>query len=501
MKTESTKSVKEHWPVVVAALLLAGLPSRAAASVTLETLTYHADSARRGEFVVPALSWNRARGLHRDLAFHARIAGHVYAQPLYFRDSVGRPILLVATESDTVYALDAMSGRTLWQRTLGRPVRLQSLPCGNINPLGITGTPVIDTARRAVYLDAMLQDPRSGAPTHELFALALASGSTLPGWPVDVAALLERQGFTFDSRTQNQRGALIVLGNRVYVPYGGNSNDCGRYHGWIVGVSLDAPRQSVSWHTRAQGGGIWAPGGIASDGTALYFATGNTMNARTWGYGEAVFRLPPSLVFAGARASFFAAKNWRELNADDADLGGTAPMLFDVNGRRYGLALGKDGNAYLLDRDDLGGFGASLVRERVSSWRTITAAAEYPAGNGAMIAFEAPGSACPMPLTQGDLTVLAVSPGAHPVLRTAWCGIVSGRGAPIVTTTDGRHDPIVWVLGAQGDERLHGFRGDDGRPLYVSQILPGLREFVTPIVTQHRLYVGADDAVYAFDIP
>lgn len=481
----------------VMVLLLVSLEARAA-SATSETLSYHADSSRRGQFVAAALSWNRARDLHLDPAFHPHIAGHVYAEPLYFRDSSGPGMLLVATENDTVYALDASSGTTLWQRTLGRPVRLEELPCGNINPLGITGTPVIDVARHAVYLDAMMRDPRSGAPTHELFALALANGSTLPGWPVDVAALLRRQGFAFDPSTQNQRGALIVVGKRVYVPYGGNSNDCGRYHGWVIGVSLENPQQFVSWHTRAQGGGIWAPGGIASDGKGLYFATGNTMGARTWGDGEAVFRLPPSLVFADASTEFFAAKNWRQLNAEDADLGGTAPVLFDAGGRHYALALGKDGNAYLLDRDNLGGFGASVVSERVSSWHIITAAAEYPAAEGAMIALEAPGSDCPTPAAQGDLTVIEVSAGARPALTTAWCGAVSGRGAPIVTTTDGRHDPIVWVLGAQGDERLHGFQGDDGRALFVSQILPGLREFATPTVTRHRLYVGADDTVYAF---
>ena len=479
------------------ALLLANLASRAA-SPTLETLTYHEDPARRGAFVVPALNFSLARRLRLDRSFQPDIAGHVYAQPLYVRGVSGPPVLLVATESDTVYALDAVSGRTLWQRTLGRPVRLGSLPCGNINPLGITGTPVIDAAHRTLYLDAMMQDPRSGAPTHELFALSLENGATLPGWPIDVASLLKRHGFAFDPSVQNQRGALMALGGRVYVPYGGNSNDCGRYHGWVIGVSLDNPRRSVIWHTAAWGGGVWAPGGIASDGQVLYFATGNTMGAHTWGNGEAVFRLPPSLDFSGAPREFFAASNWRQLNADDADLGGTAPVLFDIGEHRYALALGKDGEAYLLDRGDLGGFGASLVSERVSTWRIITAAAEYPDAGDAMIAFEAPGSDCPTPAAQGDLTVIAVSPGAHPVLRTAWCGLVSGRGAPIVTSTDGRHDPIVWVLGAQGDERLHAFRGDDGRTLYISQILPGLREFATPIVTQHRLYVGADNTVYAF---
>ena len=31
---------------------------------------------------------------------------------------------------------------------LGPPVALSALPCGNIDPLGITGTPVIDERRR-----------------------------------------------------------------------------------------------------------------------------------------------------------------------------------------------------------------------------------------------------------------------------------------------------------------------------------------------------------------
>lgn len=472
-----------------------------AASPTLETLTYHADRARRGEFLVPALNWNRARDLQPDTAFHPHIRGHVYAQPLDWQEPSGRRTLLVATENDTVYALDAASGKTLWRRTLGQPVRLGSLPCGNIDPLGITGTPAIDAARHAVYLDAMLEDPRTGAPSHELFALSLADGSILSGWPVDVASLLERRGLAFDPRTENQRGALIVLGGRVYVPYGGNWGDCGRYHGWVIGVSLDHPHRAVSWHTVAQAGGIWAPGGISSDGRSLYFATGNTMDTRVWGDGEGIFRLPPSLAFSGGADEFFAPKNWRQLDHEDADLGGVAPVLFDLGSRRYALALGKDGKAYLLDRGDLGGFGASLASARVSSSRIVTAAAEYPAAGGAMIAFEAPGSDCPAGAARGDLTVIEVSRGAHPRIRTAWCGAVRGRGTPIVTTTDGRDDPIVWVLGAQGDARLHGLRGTDGRTLFVSRALPGLEEFATPVATAHRLYVGADNTVYAFDFP
>ena len=83
-------------------------------------------------------------------------------------------------------------------------------------------------------------------------------------------------------------------------------------------------------------------------------------------------------------------------------------------------------------------------------------------------------------------------------MTTAWCGAVKGRGSAIVTTTDGRANPIVWMLGAEGDDRLHAFRGDTGAPIVASQPMSGLRHFQTLIATQDRIYVGADGRVYAF---
>ncbi len=77
--------------------------------------------------------------------------------------------------------IDAKSGNQLWTRSLGRPVALSTQPCGNIDPLGITGTPVIDEATQAVYLAAMVGDA-SGAH-HRVFALSLKDGAPLPGWP------------------------------------------------------------------------------------------------------------------------------------------------------------------------------------------------------------------------------------------------------------------------------------------------------------------------------
>lgn len=476
--------------------LAAALPARAAPP-TAQVLTYHAGGGRRGNFVVPALTWRRARGLRPDRRFQARIEGHVYAQPLYWSARPGRAMLLVVTESDTVYALDAVSGRTLWRRTLGRPVPLQSVPCGNIDPLGITGTPVIDPRRRAVYLDALVRPAGSGAPTHEIFGLSLADGAVLAGWPVDVGAALARRGLRFDARVQGERGALAILHDTVYVPYGGRDGDCGRYRGWVVGVKLDPPRVIGSWHTPALAGGIWAPAGVSSDGHSLYVTTGNTMEATSWGGGEAVIRLTPSLHFTGATADFFAPGDWRALDARDADLGGVSPLLFDMGGAGYVLALGKDGNAYLLDRRNLGGFDGALAVAHVSDSQIRAASAQFPVAGGAMIAFRGQGSDCPG-RAHGDLTVLKVTATSPPRITTAWCAAVRGHGAPIVTTTDGRHDPIVWMLGAAGDGRLYGFRGDTGRRLFVSARLPGLRRFQTLIATAHRLYVAADGTVYAF---
>jgi hypothetical protein len=162
------------------------------------------------------------------------------------------------------------------------------------------------------------------------------------------------------------------------------------------------------------------------------------------------------------------------------------------------MALGKDGRAYLLDRRNLGGIGGSLVAALVSAAPIRTAPAAYPAADGTYVAFEGPGARCPVRQGRGGVTVLRLRAGTPPAIDTAWCGALSGAGAPIVTTTDGRANSIVWILGAEGDNRLHGFRGDTGETLFTSPPLAGLRHFQTLIAADNRLFVGADGRLYAF---
>jgi hypothetical protein len=465
---------------LLAAIVAVALSTQGASAQDQSVLTYHGDARRSGNFVIPALTYDRARSLQLDRAFDARVVGHVYAQPLYWRGSGSNDaMILVASEDDVVQAFDANTGKELWRRSVGRPVARSLLPCGNINPLGITGTPVIDPATETIYFDAAVE--RESEPRHEIFGLSLRDGAIPPGWPVDVADALATSGRHFDPRTQNQRAALSLLDGNISVAFGGHFGDCGDYHGWVVGLPLHDASKIVSFETRARGGGIWAPGGMAVVGHDIFFATGNTFGAGTWNDGEAVFRVDPDLQRRTSTRDYFAPPDWKTLDAADADLGGSNPLPLDIPGAAGGqallLALGKDRKAYILDRNDLGGIGGQLAAEIVSERSIITSPIAYPVGNDVFVAFQASGTHCPEQGRDRGITVLRISSGSPPTINTAWCASLSGRGSPIATTTDGHSNPIVGILGAEGDNRLHAFRGDTGEPLYASEPLSGLRHF------------------------
>lgn len=487
--------------VLMAGLFALALSPLSAIAQDSSVLTYHGDNSRSGQYVVPTLSWEKAKSVQLDRAFNAHVAGSMYAQPLYWHPSgANTGMLFAATEDDVVQAFDATDGKELWRRVVGRPVRPSSLPCGNIDPLGITGTPVVDPTTQAIYFDAAVE--RENGPRHELFAVSTKDGSVLPGWPIDVDDLLQKAGRHFDPSVHNQRAAVTLLDGTVYVAFSGHFGDCGNYHGWVVGISLREPGKHVSFETRGRGGGIWATGGLSVSEHDIYFATGNTLGAPTWSDGEAVFHVGSDLRRSDDKKDYFAPSDWKTLDAGDADLGGSNPLPLNLSGaggrRALILALGKDGKAYLLDRSSLGGVGGQVAAETVSQSSIVTSPAAYRVGDDVFVAFQASGAHCPQPGRGHDLTVLKIAAGAPPAVATAWCGAIRGRGSPIVTSTDGHSDPIVWMLGAEGDNRLHAFRGDTGEPIFVSEPLSGLRRFQTLIATRDRLYVGADGRIYAF---
>ena len=480
--------------------LLSSGPRASAASV----LQYHRDLARDGVYVEGTLTSAAAATLYRDPTFTASTQGATYAQPLYLDGArSGRDLILVATEENRVYALDASSGAAVWSRQLAAPVPLSALPCGNIDPLGITGTPVIDPASRTVFLDAMTTPDGGTTKRHLVFGLSVDDGSTRPGYPVDVAAALAHRGRAFDSAVQNQRGALALVSGTLYVPYGGHFGDCGNYHGWVVGIPVADPGAVRAWRTKARGGGVWAPGGVASDGTSLFVTTGNTVGAATWSGGESIIRLHPSLVFGTRRVDHFTPPDWRALDANDVDLGGTGPILLDLPGARPSalvVGLGKDGKAYLANRARLGGVRRAPATATVASDEIITGAAAYTTPRATYVVFKGAGAHCPG--SAGDLTAIRIGAASPPTIATAWCATQHGTGSPIVTTVDGHTGAIVWSVGAEGDDRLHGFDGDTGETVFgggsADDVMGPIARFATPIAVQGRIFVAGTSAVYAF---
>jgi outer membrane protein assembly factor BamB len=411
--------------------------------------------------------------------------------------------MYVATESNQVSALDAVTGAAVWRVSLGTPVPLSKLPCGNIDPLGVTGTPIVDATSRTLYVAAMTTPDGGTTARHRVFALSVDDGSVKADWPVDVQGTTFGSA-TFDSKVQNQRGALALIGGRLYVPYGGHYGDCGNYHGWLIGISTANPADRGAWATTAEGGGAWSPSGVASDGSSLFIATGNTFGATTWSGGEAVLRFTTGPVFGGTAADFFAPSDWKNLDSGDVDIGGTGPVLIDLPGATPSalvVALGKNGVLYVLDRSALGGVGGQLSSTLVASNEIINAAVAWTGPAGATVAFKGDGIGCPAGQS-GDLTAALIRPSSKPTGAVRWCANQGGLGSPMVSTTDGSASPIVWSLGAEGDLRLHGFDGDTGAVVFAgggaSDKLGPVRRYQTPILAGGKIYVAGDGAVYAF---
>ncbi|MHB8587725.1 MAG: outer membrane protein assembly factor BamB family protein [Candidatus Dormibacteraceae bacterium] len=280
------------------------------------------------------------------MAWTARLDGAVYASPLIVAGHV-----LAATENNTVYALDLFSGSVVWKIHLGEPAAASSLPCGDIGPVtGITGTPAADPVAGRLYVVAFLSSHH-----HMLFTLSLADGSVVSQQDIDPAGS--------NPAVQQERGALALGADFVYVPLGGLYGDCGPYHGYLVGVPLNGGAAVAYEVPSAREAGIWSPQGstIGPDGS-VYVVSGNGASESTFDYSNAVIELSPDL---RSVVSYFAPSNWAELNAGDTDLGSVGATVLPSLG--LVLAIGKEGVAYVLKSGRLGGVGGQVVSRRVCS--------------------------------------------------------------------------------------------------------------------------------------
>jgi hypothetical protein len=478
--------------LVVALLCTAIFPTNAQVNVTQE----HNNLSRDGLYIDRTFTPANAAGLTRDLNFNGTISGNVYAQPLYIEGGPHGAMVIAVTESNNVYALDANDGSIIWQRNLG-PAVTSGLPCGNITPLGITGTPVVDLASRSLFLDAMID---GATKKHFVYSLNVDTGATNPNSPVDLNATANYNGTTFTSLVENERGGLAIANGILYVSFSGHAGDCGTYHGWVVGIPINNPSNVRAWTTHAIGGGIWGHGGVASDGTNMFVITGNTFNTnQVWGGGEAIIRLQAGPIFSGTPTNYWAPTNWFSLDQTDTDLGGCSATLIDVPGAtpsQLVLALGKDGMAYLLNRNNLGGITAPVASENLPTAVRGQSAATYHTSQGTYFVFHTENNA---------VAAYKVTPTNPPTMVPAWSVSQTGLGSAWVTSTDGTSNAIVWVAGGGGDGRLHAYNGDTGNVIYAgggaNEIMSGTRKWNTGIIARGRIYYPADNKIYAFKVP
>ena len=153
--------------------------------------------------------------------------------------------------------------------------------------------------------------------------------------------------------------------------------------------------------------------------------------------------------WSGLPSDYWAPTNWLDLDNGDLDLGAVSAMLIDVPGANPSqlvLALGKDGNAYLLNRNNLGGIAAPVAQlSGVGPGPHGKSAATYTTSQGTYFVFRLDY------FGNSTLNAYKITPTTPPTIVSAWSVSQNGRGSPWVTTTDGTNSAIVWVVGAEGD--------------------------------------------------
>jgi outer membrane protein assembly factor BamB len=191
---------------VIAGSCLAVLSGVVSTNAQVNVTQFHNHASRDGLYVDSAFTPSAAANLTRDLNFDGTIEGVVYAQPLYIENGpCGRAMVIAVTLSNNVYALDALDGTIIWQRNVGPPVPLGDLDCGpKFDLMGIIGTPIVDLASRALFLDAMTTPDGGTTKQHLIISLNVDTGDINPGWPVDVGATASYNGINFTAEIQHR---------------------------------------------------------------------------------------------------------------------------------------------------------------------------------------------------------------------------------------------------------------------------------------------------------
>jgi len=415
------------------------------AAVGADWTTYHRDNARSG--YLPDMPDPQ----QLTVAWNTPLDGAVYAEPLV----VGGHII-VATENNSLYSLNADTGQVEWQTNIGNPATRSELPCGNIDPLGITGTPVYDSASGLIFAVAELS-----GPMHLLVGVDAHTGEIKVRRSADVAGM--------EPAPHQQRAALALAQGMVYIAYGGLFGDCGNYQGTVIASRTDGSGELLTFRVpTSREGGIWAAAGPAIDAAGrLYVSVGNGAEILgDWDHSDSVLRLSPTLQLEDG----FAPEQWRQDNATDADLGSLSPVLLPDN---LIFIAGKSGMGYTLHANALGGVGGQIQSQKVC----------HAYGGAAVV-----GSSFFVPCNEGVQQIQVSADGSF----TLGWRAENVPGSPVI----GGH--TVYTLERNGT--LHALDLETGKDRTAAVNVGATSRFATPTLFKNRVFIGTLTGIVAVTV-
>ena len=454
----------------------------ASASVAVTSLTgvltWHEDIQRDGANTQEyALTHSIMTSSTFGKLFSCTVDGAVYAQPLWAANltvnGAQHNVVIVATEHDSLYAFDADANSSpctpLWHANLldsthGGTSGETSVPDTPSNALigrgsydidpevGVTGTPVIDPTTNTLYVVSKSVIASGPSFFQRLHAIDIATGNEKLSGPVTIAATYPGTGdggstTSFNARYENQRPGLALANGVVYIAWAAHE-DVPPWYGWIVGYNASTLSQVsvLNVAPNAGEGGIWMGGAApAVDQSGnLYLTTGNGVfdaNSATSpsnDYGDSLLRLTSSL----GVSQYFTPSDQDALNDEDGDFGsGGAAVLTNLpangsNPTHLLICGGKDGALYLINRDQLGGYGDSNAWQKLSFSGPIYASGAF--WNSTY--YIGPKNGFLQSLTLDTSTVKLTATGSTS-MTFSFPGAV-----PSVTSMPDDSNGIVWVL-------------------------------------------------------
>ena len=502
---------------------------------TADVLTYHNDDSRTGQnlretLLTPA----NVNASSFGKLFVISVDGKVDAQPLYVSNvaiaGATHNVLVVASEHDSVYAFDADTNTKLWQVSMLKAGESTSEPrfnCGQVSPeIGVTATPVIDRnagPNGTVYVVAMSKNS-SLTYFQRLHALNLATGAEEAGSPQDVHATFPGTGanssggsVVFDPGAYKERPGLLLLNGIVYTSWSSHC-DIGPYTGWIIGYDQNTLSQTMVINIVPNGSeaSFWnsgaAPAADAAGNIYQLAANGtfdSTLNANGFpaqgNFGNAFIKFSTANNKL-AVADYFALFNTASESSSDTDLGSGGAMLLpdatDGSGvvRHLAVGAGKDGNIYVVDRDNMGKFNPAT--NNIYQQLTSAIGAEFgaPAFFNNTVFFGGVSDR----LKAFSVTNAKLS--ANPTSQTGNTFPYPGSTPSI--SANGNANGIVWAAENGSTAVLHAYDASNlATELYNSNQAANGRDhfgtgnkFIVTTVANGKVYVGTTNGVGVFGL-